>query len=150
MKTGCSLLLCFVLLAGVIGCRIPENISKSYAANNPGGDQLEVHLVDKRFFKGEFLSLSSLMTVTMLIEMSNQKINQSSNFSPMISEISLDNVQSIKLVNLDEMLVSEGEVVSSEEREKLKYYSRYPHGIDAALMDRLLKAYGQDSLLVIN
>ncbi|MDR8392817.1 hypothetical protein NC796_16800 [Aliifodinibius sp. S!AR15-10] len=150
MKTCCSLLLCFLLLAGVLGCRTPDNISKFYAANNPGGDQLEVRLADKRFFKGEFLSLSRLMTVTMLIEMSNQRINQSTNFSPIISEISLDKVQSIKLVNSDEMLVSEGEMVSAEEREKLKYYSRYPQGIDATLMNRLLEAYGQDSLLVID
>lgn len=141
-----------VLVISLAACTIGGNITKSYVANNPGGDELEVRLTGKRYVRGEFMSLGD-RSVTVLVKMANRPLSENTPQSisfPALAEISFDKVRSIELVNSKEMLVEEGTLVSSTKREELKLFSRYPQGISVALMDQLLAAYQQDSLIVID
>jgi hypothetical protein len=48
-----------------------------------------------------------------------------------------------------EYLLRRGNEPSPDQRERLRLLSRFPPGVDAELLSRLLAAYGQDSLRVL-
>lgn len=138
--------------AVLAGCTSGRDITKEPIANHPSGDTLQVHLIDSRFYRGEFLGLTDT-SVVMLVAMTNRTLPGDTGGTdrlPAVVEISLRLARSVELIGSEQTLVSNGGMVAGEKRNELKLYSRYPQGVDSTLVRRLLNAYKQESLIVID
>lgn len=136
----------FILLTSlvVLSCTFGGKMAKSYVANNPGGDNLKLTLTQGRILEGEFLSYQD----SSIFFLSKVNLVKETEEIFGITKIPLNIMQSGYLLHADKHVIQEGKL--TEEAINLRFYSRYPQGINDEILTNLLEAYNQETLNILN
>lgn len=132
-----------LIVVGLAGCKFGGKMSEVYVANNPDGIQIELTTVDEERHFGEYLGLKgdTLIIYSRRIRMDNEDLVQG------IAGIEKRQIQTLNFLGNKRLIIDKSH--NRHELDRTPLYSRYPQGIDDALLEKILEAYEQDSLIMI-